>query len=89
MRVLLSTYESRGDVEALVGFAVRLRELGAEVRVCAPPDGESAERPAGAALDTDRARARAVAGAVRVGGATVATTLLPDADSRERPPVSA
>ncbi|MFJ2028015.1 glycosyltransferase [Streptosporangium sp. NPDC087985] len=38
MRVLLSTYGSRGDVEPLVGLAVRLRELGAEVRVCAPPD---------------------------------------------------
>ena len=38
MRVLLSTYGSRGDVEPMVGLAVRLRELGAEVRVCAPPD---------------------------------------------------
>ena len=38
MRVLLSTYGSRGDVEPVVGLAVRLRELGAEVRVCAPPD---------------------------------------------------
>jgi vancomycin aglycone glucosyltransferase len=38
VRVLLSTYDSRGDVEPLVGLAVRLRELGAEVRVCAPPD---------------------------------------------------
>jgi vancomycin aglycone glucosyltransferase len=38
VRVLLSTYDSRGGVEPLVGLAVRLRELGAEVRVCAPPD---------------------------------------------------
>jgi vancomycin aglycone glucosyltransferase len=38
MRVLLSTYGGRGDVEPLVGLAVRLRELGAEARVCAPPD---------------------------------------------------
>lgn len=38
MRVLLSTYGSRGDVEPLVALAVRLRELGAEARVCAPPD---------------------------------------------------
>jgi vancomycin aglycone glucosyltransferase len=45
MRVLLSTYGSRGDVEPMVGLAVRLRELGAEVRVCAPPD--FAERLAG------------------------------------------
>jgi vancomycin aglycone glucosyltransferase len=36
--VLLSTYGGRGDVEPLVGLAVRLRELGAEARVCAPPD---------------------------------------------------
>jgi UDP:flavonoid glycosyltransferase YjiC (YdhE family) len=45
MRVLLSTYGGRGDVEPLVGLAVRLRALGAEVRVCAPPD--CAERLAG------------------------------------------
>ncbi len=38
VRVLLSTYGGRGDVEPLVGLAVRLRALGAEVRVCAPPD---------------------------------------------------
>jgi vancomycin aglycone glucosyltransferase len=38
MRVLLSTYEARGDVEPMVGLAVRLRALGAEVRVRAPPD---------------------------------------------------
>jgi vancomycin aglycone glucosyltransferase len=38
VRVLLSTYDSRGGVEPLAGLAVGLRELGAEVRVCAPPD---------------------------------------------------
>jgi vancomycin aglycone glucosyltransferase len=38
MRVLLSTYGGRGDVEPLAGLAVQLRALGAEVRVCAPPD---------------------------------------------------
>jgi vancomycin aglycone glucosyltransferase len=38
MRVLLSTYDSRGGVEPLVALAVRLRERGAEVQVCAPPD---------------------------------------------------
>jgi hypothetical protein len=45
VRVLLSTDGSRGDVEPLVGLAVGLRALGAEVRVCAPPD--FAERLAG------------------------------------------
>ena len=38
MRVLLSTYGSRGDVEPMAGLAVQLRALGAEVRLCAPPD---------------------------------------------------
>ena len=38
MRVLLSTCGSRGDVEPLVGLAMRLRALGAEARMCAPPD---------------------------------------------------
>jgi vancomycin aglycone glucosyltransferase len=47
MRVLLTTYGSRGDVEPLAGLALRLRELGAEVRVCAPPDKEFAELLAG------------------------------------------
>ncbi|MFJ9561047.1 glycosyltransferase [Streptomyces fuscichromogenes] len=42
MRVLLMGYGSRGDVEPLAGLAVALRELGAEVRVCAPPDEEFA-----------------------------------------------
>ena len=37
MRVLLSTYGSRWDSEPMVGLAVRLRALGAEVRVRAPP----------------------------------------------------
>ena len=41
MRVLLSTYGSRGVVEPMAGLAVQLRTLGAEVRVCAPPDGAS------------------------------------------------
>lgn len=43
MRVVLSTYGSRGSVEPMAGLAVRLREFGAEVRVCAPPDEEFAE----------------------------------------------
>lgn len=38
MRVLLSTFGSRGDVEPLAGLAAELRALGADVTVCAPPD---------------------------------------------------
>ncbi|TDD80443.1 glycosyltransferase [Actinomadura darangshiensis] len=38
MRFVLATYGSRGDVEPMAGLAVRLRALGARVRVCAPPD---------------------------------------------------
>ncbi|MFJ6723772.1 glycosyltransferase [Streptomyces sp. NPDC091281] len=37
-RVVLSSYGSRGDVEPVVALALRLRELGAEVRLCVPPD---------------------------------------------------
>ncbi|GGR90818.1 glycosyl transferase [Streptomyces aureoverticillatus] len=47
MRVLLSTYGSRGDVEPMAGLASELRALGAEVRVCAPPDEDFARRLAG------------------------------------------
>ncbi|GLW01552.1 glycosyltransferase [Streptomyces lavendulae] len=42
MRVLLTTWGSRGDVEPLAGLAVELRARGAQVRVCAPPDEEFA-----------------------------------------------
>jgi vancomycin aglycone glucosyltransferase len=38
MRVVLSTYGGRGDVEPLVGLAVALLGQGAEVLLCAPPD---------------------------------------------------
>ncbi|WAL69702.1 glycosyltransferase [Amycolatopsis cynarae] len=38
MRVVLVTYGSRGDVEPMTGLALRLAALGAEVRMCAPPD---------------------------------------------------
>ena len=37
MRVVLSTYGSRGDVRRMLGLAAQLGILGAEVRVCAPP----------------------------------------------------
>ncbi|MFN8629453.1 MAG: glycosyltransferase [Chloroflexota bacterium] len=40
MRVLLSSWGSRGDLEPLAALALQLRQLGADVRVCAPPDDE-------------------------------------------------
>ncbi|WP_018685219.1 glycosyltransferase [Actinokineospora enzanensis] len=40
MRVLLTAWGSRGDVEPLVGLAAALRGLGAEARLCVPPDEE-------------------------------------------------
>ncbi|HEY5756259.1 MAG TPA: glycosyltransferase [Steroidobacter sp.] len=40
MRVLLSTFGSRGDVQPLLALAVALRALGTDARVCAPPDEE-------------------------------------------------
>lgn len=40
VRVLLWTWGSRGDVEPIAAFALQLRKLGVEVRVCAPPDFE-------------------------------------------------
>jgi vancomycin aglycone glucosyltransferase len=43
MRVLLTAWGSRGDMEPLAALALRLGELGVEVRVCAPPDEEFAE----------------------------------------------
>jgi vancomycin aglycone glucosyltransferase len=38
MRVLLSTIGSRGDFQPLPALGLRLRELGHEARLCAPPD---------------------------------------------------
>ncbi|HET6502623.1 MAG TPA: glycosyltransferase [Amycolatopsis sp.] len=43
MRVLLTAWGSRGDVEPLAGLAVALRELGVQARVAAPPDEEFAK----------------------------------------------
>lgn len=43
MRVLLSTYGSRGDVEPMAALAVELQKLGAEAIVSAPPDREFAD----------------------------------------------
>src|SRR4051812_45323200 len=42
MRVVLSTYGSRGDVEPLAALAVKLQELGTDAVVCAPPDEDFA-----------------------------------------------
>jgi vancomycin aglycone glucosyltransferase len=50
MRVLLSTYGSRGDVQPLVALAVQLQALGAEVRLCLPPDEEFAQLTARAGV---------------------------------------
>ncbi|WP_030693411.1 hypothetical protein [Streptomyces globisporus] len=47
MRVLLMAHGSRGDLTPLAGLAPRLRDLGAEVRTCAPPYEEFAELLAG------------------------------------------
>ncbi|WIM94462.1 glycosyltransferase [Actinoplanes oblitus] len=60
MRVLLSTSGSRGDVEPLVALAVRLRELGAEVRVCASPDSADRLAEVGVPFVPVGASARAV-----------------------------
>ena len=78
MRVLLSTYDSRGGVEPLVALAVRLRELGAEVRVCAPPDCAQRLAEVGDCLAVgevnQQALFRRVAAVVHHGGAGTTTT---------------
>ena len=38
MRILLSTFGSRGDVEPLAALGAALRTLGADAVVCAPSD---------------------------------------------------
>ncbi len=43
MRVLLTTFGSRGDVQPVLALAVALRALGADASVCAPPDEEFAK----------------------------------------------
>jgi vancomycin aglycone glucosyltransferase len=84
LRVLLSTWGSRGDVEPLLGLAVRLQELGAEALLCAPPDfAEMAARvgvemvPAGLSVRAlvhgkDGAKPSTPADAPRVAAALVA-----------------
>jgi vancomycin aglycone glucosyltransferase len=41
VRVVLTTYDSRGGVEPLAALAVRLQDSGAEALICAPPDCEA------------------------------------------------
>jgi vancomycin aglycone glucosyltransferase len=50
MRVLLTTFGSRGDVQPLLALGVTLRALGADARVCAPPDDEFVKMFAAAAV---------------------------------------
>ena len=52
--MLLSTYGLRGDVELIVGLAVQLRALGAQVRGCAPPDFVAEECTASVATGVTR-----------------------------------
>ena len=42
MRVVLTAWGSRGDIEPLAALALRLQELGVEVVACVPPDEEFA-----------------------------------------------
>ncbi|MFH8253449.1 glycosyltransferase [Streptomyces roseolus] len=71
MRVVVSAYGARGSVEPMAGLAVRLRERGAEVRVCAPPDGEFAELLAASGVEAVPVGApvRPVVTTVRAGSA--------------------
>jgi hypothetical protein len=76
MRVLLSTYGSRGDVEPLVGTAhdgpvPSTESLSAALRAALSPETR-----------TRATAVAAVAAAIRTDGATVAATLLLDAVSR-------
>jgi vancomycin aglycone glucosyltransferase len=43
MRILISSYGSRGDVQPMVALGVALRALNADVLMCAPPDSEFIE----------------------------------------------
>jgi hypothetical protein len=71
MLVLLSTYGSRGDVEPMVGLAVQMGTLGAEVRMCAPP-----VRPQRTA-ESVAAKFDTVAAAAEECDAPVATDVMP------------
>src|SRR5262245_49128427 len=43
MRILLTTYGSRGDTEPLAGLGAALKAAGAEAVLCAPPEPEFME----------------------------------------------
>jgi vancomycin aglycone glucosyltransferase len=43
VRILITTYGSRGDVQPMVALATALRDQGADVRFCAPADPEFVE----------------------------------------------
>jgi vancomycin aglycone glucosyltransferase len=77
MRELLSTYGSRRDVEPMVGLAVRLRALGAEMPVCAPPDKGFAELLTRRAAELVAAQFDTVAAAAEGCDALVATGVMP------------
>ncbi|WP_197717139.1 glycosyltransferase [Glycomyces terrestris] len=51
MRVLMTTFGSRGDVEPIAGLAAELRAQGDEAVVCAPPDEEFARRLGGLGVE--------------------------------------
>lgn len=51
MRILLTSFGSRGDVEPLAGLGAALQALGAQAVVCAPPDEEFAALLARAGLE--------------------------------------
>jgi vancomycin aglycone glucosyltransferase len=72
-------------------WAARVAEEGIGAAHDGPvPTVESLSAALGTALTPEtRARATAVAGTIRADGATVATTLLLNAGSRERRPLSA
>ncbi len=65
MRVLLSTYDSRGGIEPFAALAVRLREWGVEALVCAPPDCADRLAELGVPLVPAGAPVRALVHAVR------------------------
>ena len=78
MRVLLSTYGGRGEFGPLVGLAVRLRALGAEVRVCAPPD--SVKRPP----DSSEERQRGMRACPTRGSTELETPVIRPANAGQR-----